>query len=529
MGSVEAPAGTQARLRGLRSDVSLNGKACVSLGTSGGRATVRLATGRQLVVPLDSLEPLAAPGRLAHGTRVVLAGLEKAPELNGRFGTVALSFGPPSGRQLVDVEGAGAAKAIRYENLVLLDPEAAAQESASSAIGYKTTVANFVDPGINGLAGIVLCTDSCDPSRLVLWMPSLGRAMSFRPENLAGAAEKATKVELASCQAPLREAFYTEVRKHLWGLPREQAPLMSLTAPGSAKDNPLSREARMLAAWHVFKAACGEEAPLMFSVLRSRSDLFEITRDHAGNENISLTEASRRLNVDEGVPEPPTKKRKVERDSGRQATDELARALFVALQRCTSEKESVPISQLGSDIRVAQLRRDHRFRKVKLFEVLKDYPSVFQLVAEEAPGTGWLVSLAEGAEAALPQRVAGESAPMGAGDVLPDPEALNLPPRLENPQTLPEKLQALRIEVIHALFRHGGAAAPQQLGQDPGVQRARRELPKARTLLEMIQVFTDNFTVVVEDAGAGVFQVHLESMDVSDMRPAEDWVQRRKG
>merc|ERR1719384_2642840 len=119
------------------------------------------------------------------------------------------------------------------------------------------------------------------------------------------------------------------------------------------------------------------------------------------------------------------------------------------------------MSQLGSDHTVGQLRKDPLFRKYKLVEVLREYPNVFQLTASQ---NGWLVNLTEDAEVALPQRIAGETAPQGSGDVLPKPEMLHLPDKLENPATMSDKMQALRIEIIHALFRREGKAEPGSLG-----------------------------------------------------------------
>merc|ERR1719444_580126 len=80
-----------------------------------------------------------------------------------------------------------------------------------------------------------------------------------------------------------------------------------------------------------------------------------------------------------------------------------------------------------------------------------------------------MVKLTEDAEVALPQRVAGQTAPKGSGDVLPDPEKLKLPDKLESPETMSDKLQALRVELIHALFRRGGKAEPRAGGGCPEV------------------------------------------------------------
>jgi len=231
---------------------------------------------------------------------------------------------------------------------------------------------------------------------------------------------------------------------------------------------------------------------------------------------VSLAEAGRQLNIAEGLKEPPTKRRRVEEDAGKQKQDEFARALFAAMRLCESKaKKTVPISQLGSDLQVAKLRKDPLFKKVKLVDILQAYPSVFELSPEPPPGTNFLVSLTPEAELALPQRSAGDYAPKGAGDVLPDPEQLKLPPKIDNPSDQKEVLQALRIEIIHALHRRQGVAGPGDIGQEPGVQRCRRELPKGKPLTGWIRLFPGNFSEE-PDPSTGTSSVRLVSMNVED-------------
>lgn len=526
----ELSAGAQAKIRDLRTDPALNGKACVSLGASRDNATVRLGTGREVLVPLENLQLVALPGQLPSGTRVVAVGLSKAPTLNFRQACVAASSAP-EGRLNIDF-GSGDVKALKFENVVLLDPDAildAAAQLGEYSRGSRVKICNFIDPGINGLTGIVLDRDPNDPTRLLVMLPEQGKVMAFRPEKMCKAAEgDATSSELGAIRPMLKDAFFLELRKLLWSVPQEQARLLTLLAPsGGVKANPFSMESRTMSAWTAFRSAYpADDEPLMRSTLRDKAELFALGHDATGNEMVALTEAGKLLSKMEGLPEPPTKRRRVESDSGKQGKDELVRALFCAMKLSAPQGQAIPMSQLGSDPRVAKLRQDARFKKLKLTELLREYTLIFELTPEAPPGTGLLVKLTEHADAALPQRKAGEAAPKGGGDVLPDPEQLRLPDKIEQPETLVDKMQALRIEIIHALFRRDGFAEPGQLGQEPGVQKMRRMLPKNKSLLDIIRVFLDNFSVAM-DPVVGKQQVQLDSMDVGDMSCIEEFVQKQ--
>ncbi|CAK0828585.1 unnamed protein product [Prorocentrum cordatum] len=97
-------------------------------------AQVRLSCGRELSVRAEGLRPAGgAAGTLVVGARVVLAGLAKAPSLNGREGTVGGPGEAGSGRFLVAVDGEpGPAKALKAENLVLAVAEPAPEEPAAA-------------------------------------------------------------------------------------------------------------------------------------------------------------------------------------------------------------------------------------------------------------------------------------------------------------------------------------------------------------------------------------------------------------
>ncbi|CAE8586032.1 unnamed protein product [Polarella glacialis] len=215
------PAGMQVRISGLKGEAALNGQVCVSLGPSGttGRVLVRLQGGRELAVRAENLSPAGtAGGTLTPGSRVVLVGLAKAPTLNGREGTVLSKGEAGSGRFLVDLgDGAEQAKALKAENLILLNVEPAAdkagegdQEDATKHMSEKERKAtkailaaakgfpagshviihgieegfgreNSGDPALNDLEGVVERLDPDGPGRLIVRIKD--RVYCNRPEN----------------------------------------------------------------------------------------------------------------------------------------------------------------------------------------------------------------------------------------------------------------------------------------------------------------------------------------------------------
>ncbi|KAJ9461063.1 E3 ubiquitin-protein ligase RING1 [Diplonema papillatum] len=78
----------------------------------------------------------SASGSVSLGTVVVLRGLERAVELNGRYGKVVGMRGP---RILVDVEGSGVVKAVKVENCKLPRPVRAWCHACSAAISARFT------------------------------------------------------------------------------------------------------------------------------------------------------------------------------------------------------------------------------------------------------------------------------------------------------------------------------------------------------------------------------------------------------
>lgn len=522
--------GAQAKIRDFQSDPDLNGKACVILGTSLNNATVRLPTGRELLVPLESVQLVAQPGKLPEGTRVVLVGLAKAPTLNFKQGSIACCAAPSAGRLNVDL-GHGEVKALKYENMVLLDPDTVLDTAAKlgkHARGNIIKICNFIDPGMNGVRAIVLDRDPNDDTRLLVVVQESCKVMGLRPEKMIATQDSAIRADLDGVRPVLKEAFFSEIRKLLWGLPGEQLRLLNVLAPSaSSRANPFSMEAKAMTAWAAYRGAySADEEPLMRSVLKDKSDVFRVLFSVAGEETVALTDAGKELCRSDGLPEPPAKRPRVESDTNKLSKDELARALFAAMELAAPGRTAMHISQLGSDPKFSVLRKDPRFKKLKLTDLVREYPLVFEVTS----GTdGSLqVKLRPEAHIALPQRAAGQAAPMGGGDVLPDSDQMRLPDKIESLETLSlaEKLQALRIELIHALFRRDGRAEPTQLGQDAGVRKIKSFFPKSKTLVDLIRVFLDNFSIVVDPSDKKT-QVQLDSMDVQDQTCILEFLSKR--
>lgn len=202
--------GTQAKLCGLKGEAALNGQGCVSLGPSGtnGRILVRLGTGRELAVRPDNLLLAGAAGTLPVGSTVILAGLAKAPSLNGQQGKVVGRGDVDSGRLLVEIisddpEAKSDAKSLKADNLVLSQsdpiPEEPTEEASSGfdmrnerekvaqqkndaaikacPVGARARIEGLVeekgrddtgDPALNGEEGTADKIDPDEPGRLIM-------------------------------------------------------------------------------------------------------------------------------------------------------------------------------------------------------------------------------------------------------------------------------------------------------------------------------------------------------------------------
>jgi len=100
-----------------------------------------------------------------------------------------------------------------------------------------------------------------------------------------------------------------------------------------------------------------------------------------------------------------------------------------------------------------------------------------------------------------------------------------LPERLDDPQGVKEKMQALRIELLHALHRRGGRVPLQELGQEPRVQQRKTGLNQAKKLIDFIRLFDHNFVVTATESQ---MIVEIGSLDVSDVSMIDRSIQRNQ-
>ncbi|CAE8692901.1 unnamed protein product, partial [Polarella glacialis] len=176
------------------------------------------------------------------------------------------------------------------------------------------------------------------------------------------------------------------------------------------------------------------------------------------------------------------------REGEKKKDADMVRALHGAVEMHSAK--SVTLSQLGSDFRVSQLKKENMFKNVRLLDILKAYEDVFDMVPDSASG-GWQVKLRPNAKAALP----GAEFLDASQDL-----SLTLPDRIENPRSQFDKLQSLRIELLHALSRRGNRVALQELGQEPRVQQRKQGIHQAKKLIEFIRLFPGNFRVDTEES-----------------------------
>lgn len=188
---------------------------------------------------------------------------------------------------------------------------------------------------------------------------------------------------------------------------------------------------------------------------------------------------------------------------------QLVRALYRAMDMHAGQ--SVSLSQLGSDFKVAELKKDPHFKNWRLLDILKEYENVFELTAATGVTGGMAVKLQPGAEAALPDADS-------AAELVNEAELL-LPERIENPKGMRDRIQALRIELLYALQRRGGKTAIQELGQEPRVQKVKGEIKHQKKLIDWVKIFPDNFKLTVGTSGTtdGQMIIEIGSTDAYDM------------
>lgn len=192
----------------------------------------------------------------------------------------------------------------------------------------------------------------------------------------------------------------------------------------------------------------------------------------------------------------------MQKQNQRNKESELLRALVRAMEMHAGN--AVTLSQLGADFKVAQLKKDPQFKNIKMLDILKQHEAIFEVETDLATG-GWVVKLQPGAQAAVP----------GAEQALEDQLRLDmaLPDRIDEPRSLKERMQALRIELLHALVRRGNRVPLQELGQEPRVQQRKQGLPQAKKLIEFVKLFPNNFQVTSDETQ---MIVEAASLDVTD-------------
>jgi len=196
---------------------------------------------------------------------------------------------------------------------------------------------------------------------------------------------------------------------------------------------------------------------------------------------------------------------------------QLARSLFNACEIFGGK--SVTLSQLGSDFNVSSIKKDPQFKNHKLIDIIRYHQDVFEVIPDPAGTGGFAVNLQPGAEAALPDAET-YFIEMKEADLM-------LPERIEEPRSQRDRMQALRVELIHALHRRGGSVALQELGQDQQVQKVKSSLNKGQKLIEFIRMFPGNFTVTTDNAGQMMVQV--ASTDVYDMSMVDHSIAKSQG
>eukprot|EP00930_Biecheleria_cincta_P005570 TRINITY_DN10649_c0_g3_i1.p1 TRINITY_DN10649_c0_g3~~TRINITY_DN10649_c0_g3_i1.p1 ORF type:complete len:548 (+),score=119.65 TRINITY_DN10649_c0_g3_i1:75-1718(+) len=200
--------------------------------------------------------------------------------------------------------------------------------------------------------------------------------------------------------------------------------------------------------------------------------------------------------------------------------------LYEALLNMLDVGESASVSQLGADHKVAAIKQDPLFKNKKLLDIVRMYPAVFTV--EPDAKTGFKIGVANDAISALPEADEEYAKEMAKRDEL----AKLLPVRiLESEVVTPlDKMQALRIEIMHALHRRDGRCSIQELGQDAKLQYRKNSSVHGRSLKEFMAFFPSNFTLVTsEQEGLMVEQGSYDVNDTSMMNRVLMYCQRSWG
>ncbi|CAK0868040.1 unnamed protein product, partial [Prorocentrum cordatum] len=254
---------------------------------------------------------------------------------------------------------------------------------------------------MHGEAAVVLGQDGVDPDRFQVRVEKSGKVMAVKRTNLTPLGGKIELDEVEVLRKPLKERFFSELRKLLWNQTEESiaiATLASETVAQQELNKPFSIWSRMWQAWVALRATY-PNPPQMYDCLQEAPGQFAHLEDEEGWGVVALTDLSRQMLIREKVPEPPTKKRKVVAENPRGKLDDMARALYNAMTMVGPKGTFAHVSTIGSDVTVRNLRNDKWFgvgkKKRKIEDMLREYPEVFYLEMRDG---AIMVSLTEDAE-----------------------------------------------------------------------------------------------------------------------------------
>jgi hypothetical protein len=207
-----------------------------------------------------------------------------------------------------------------------------------------------------------------------------------------------------------------------------------------------------------------------------------------------------------------------------------------ALYEAVKLRGHISVAMLGQVWDVNALKKLDQFKTAKFSDIVKQFELVFELAHD---GQGAIVKLTENAEAHLPEldeRLEREMGAAEAGDELSEmmrQQLANmvLPDRVFEPQTLRQRLQALRIEIVHCLYRRGGRAEVQHLGQDYLVQQCKEKVHQGKKLLDFVKAFPKNFGVEIDNSNAQRENFYVTILDANcdDETGVEDMMLRSTG
>eukprot|EP00929_Paragymnodinium_shiwhaense_P006298 TRINITY_DN10949_c0_g2_i7.p1 TRINITY_DN10949_c0_g2~~TRINITY_DN10949_c0_g2_i7.p1 ORF type:complete len:551 (-),score=106.26 TRINITY_DN10949_c0_g2_i7:324-1976(-) len=184
----------------------------------------------------------------------------------------------------------------------------------------------------------------------------------------------------------------------------------------------------------------------------------------------------------------------------------LCRAVFKVIQLYGGGP--VQMTQACSHYTVQAVKKEPSFKTMKMVDFCRLYPDVFELIPDSTGG-GFMAKLVPGAEEALP----GDAA--DAANEEDDEMMKSLPKFIMDAETAHDKLQALRIEIIHSLANRGSKLQLTDIGQDPRVQKAKSLVTSQKKVTEYIRMFPMNFRI----SDAPPLDVELVSTDVTDTGP----------